>query len=218
MVEIWKEIEGYEGIYSISSTGIIKSLERYVQRKDGETYHIEEKIKTPTIGKRGYYVINLYKNNKRVQYYLHQLLGKAFIPNPDNNIYIDHKDGCKTNNTVWFNEDGTLNYEKTNLRWCTHKENLNNPHTVEKIRQAKIGIKQSEESIQKRVSKLRGRKKKPYKQPKLWKPVLQYTLDGVFIREWDSITEPAKIFNAHHISECCRGTCKSSGGHKWAYK
>lgn len=191
MEEIWKDIKGYEDLYKICIDGRIKNK--------------KNQYKTPTIGKRGYYVINLWKNNKQTQYYIHQLVAIHFIPNPNNRTEVDHINAIKTDNRI------------ENLRWVTHQENMNNPNTTPLLNYWE-GKKQSEETIQKRVAKLRG-KKKPYKQcPLRWKKVSQYTLDGEFIKEWDNITEPSKLFKAHHISECCNGKCKSSGGYIWKYK
>lgn len=49
------------------------------------------------------------------------------------------------------------------------------------------------------------------------KPVLQYTLDGKFVREWESYRE-CKRNGFNHVSECCRGKLKSCGGFIWRYK
>lgn len=54
------------------------------------------------------------------QYFLHKLIAEAFIPNPDNKPHVDHIDTNPINNVV------------ENLRWCTVKENNNNPRTVDK--------------------------------------------------------------------------------------
>ena len=50
---------------------------------------------------------------------LHRVVAKLFIPNPENKPFIDHIDRNKHNNRV------------DNLRWCTSKENANNPNTIE---------------------------------------------------------------------------------------
>lgn len=57
---------------------------------------------------------------------------------------------------------------------------------------------------------------------KIGKPVLQYTKDGVFVREWDSAYQAYKEngYNFGHIHSCCKGLdkYKSTGGYVWKYK
>lgn len=52
------------------------------------------------------------------------------------------------------------------------------------------------------------------------KPVIQYTLENEFIKEYKSIGEATKFTNGHrqHISECCHGKLRSSGGYIWKFK
>jgi len=53
-----------------------------------------------------------------------------------------------------------------------------------------------------------------------FKPILQFTLDGDFIKEWGSATKievQLKIYHSN-ISKCCRGKQKTCGGYKWKYK
>lgn len=53
------------------------------------------------------------------------------------------------------------------------------------------------------------------------KPVLQFDLDGNFIREFDSASSAAKSLgcdNGGNITNCCKGRCKSTLGFKWKYK
>ena len=54
---------------------------------------------------------------------------------------------------------------------------------------------------------------------KTQKPVLQFTLDGEFIKQWDSAraVERELGFNNSDLSKCCKGKKKSVGGFKWCY-
>lgn len=51
-------------------------------------------------------------------------------------------------------------------------------------------------------------------------PIIQCTLDGVFIRDWDSATTASKELNISqgHITHCCKGVRNQCGGYKWVYK
>ena len=102
-MEIWEDIEGYEGIYQVSSLGKVKSLNFNHTKK--------EKILKPFFNRDGYLSVNLYKEGKRKQYLVHRLVAKVFIPNPENKLEVNHKDEDKTNNKV------------ENLEWVTSKEN-----------------------------------------------------------------------------------------------
>ena len=98
MTEVWKDIEGYEGLYQVSNLGNVLRLPYKRPLK-------------PSV-RCGYYRIALSKNNNSKWYSLHRLVAKAFIPNPDNLPEINHKDGNKSNNCV------------DNLEWCSRKENM----------------------------------------------------------------------------------------------
>ena len=60
-----------------------------------------------------YYQTILYKNKSCKSYYIHRLVAEAFIPNPKNLPFVNHKDENKQNNCV------------DNLEWCTQKYNIN---------------------------------------------------------------------------------------------
>lgn len=80
------------------------------------------------------------------------------------------------------------------------------------------GAKFSEESIIKLKKSLNERWKNGQDHNKI--PVLQFSKDNEFIKEWPSITEAAKTLsiNRRSISYACSGKGKTSGGFKWQHK
>jgi hypothetical protein len=109
MTESWKDIEGYEGKYAVSTKGRVKSF--YGKNQNG-IY----KRKAPLILKSidngtGHLSVYLGRGNR---FYIHRLVGEAFIPNPENKREVDHIDGNPKNNCV------------ENLRWADRSEQCRN--------------------------------------------------------------------------------------------
>lgn len=52
------------------------------------------------------------------------------------------------------------------------------------------------------------------------KPIIQYSMDGNYIANWDSAKDAgeALCIDSSGITKCCKGRCKSTGGFKWMYK
>lgn len=98
--EIWKPIDGYIGIYEISSFGNVKVVKSGKLRKSRERQN-------------GYWQINLSLNGKKKTYSIHQLVARAFLPNPLGYKQINHKDFNPSNNNM------------DNLEWCDSKYNNN---------------------------------------------------------------------------------------------
>lgn len=110
--EVWKDIDGYNGMYKISNLGNVYS--KYVNRnlKHGKT-------------RDGYPYVMLRDNGKQKCNLIHRLIAQAFIPNPDNLPCINHKD------------EDTGNYNINNLEWCTIAYN-NTYNDVHKKRALKL--------------------------------------------------------------------------------
>ena len=198
--EIWKPVVGYEELYEVSNFGRVRSLDRI----DSNNHPLKGVILKPYISNSGYLLVGLYKQQKRDRKLLHRLVAEAFIPNPENKPEIDHINTIKIDNTVFLNEDGSVNYDKTNLRWTTRKENINNPLTKTKMR----------------INARKPSKGKYGKKHHRSKPIIQYDKEGNFIKEWECANDVERVLGISnkHIGSVCLGKRKSCGGYIWKYK
>lgn len=105
--EIWKDIQGYEGLYQVSTLGRVRSLDRLIKSRYGNFRKITGKIIKPNKIWSGYLRISLWKQQQVEYKSLHRLVAETFIPNPQNLPCVNHKDEVKSNNSV------------SNLEWCT---------------------------------------------------------------------------------------------------
>ena len=177
LVEVWKPIMGYEGLYEVSNLGRVRS---FVKDKNGI-------LLKGSKHKFGYTFHTLVNEYGRKAYLLHRLVAETFIPNPDNKPCIDHINGITSDNRV------------ENLRWCTQKENINNPictHRQIESHKGKYGIKSSNH-----------------------KAIIQFDLDGSLIRKWACAVDAAKEIGIpkQSISACIKGKYKTAGGSTWEY-
>lgn len=116
--ELWLQVKGYEGLYQVSNTGKIRSVDRWIDRSDTKTkvFYVGQIIKE-TFDKRGYKNVYLSINSNAKRFRVHRLVAIAFLDNPENKSQVNHKDGDKQNNHV------------DNLEWSTDEENRN--HAIE---------------------------------------------------------------------------------------
>ena len=114
MIEKWRDIPEYEGIYQVSNLGNVKVLDRVVNSAIKHSDKVKRIGKTlKQYNKNGYMQVTLTINTKRKYYNVHRLVAQAFIDNPQNLPQVNHKDENKLNNNV------------NNLEWCTAKYNCN---------------------------------------------------------------------------------------------
>lgn len=99
--EIWKDIEGYEGLYQVSNYGQVRSL-----------HHEKPIILKQHTNIKGYKKVGLSKDGKSKTVSVHRLVAKAFLPNPTDLPMVNHKDENPSNNIV------------DNLEWCDGSYNV----------------------------------------------------------------------------------------------
>lgn len=117
-MEVWKEIEDFEGLYEVSTEGRVRGIDRYVKSSNGGL-NLWKGKELKQFLRNGYKSVQLCKDGKHKPYYVHRLVATAFIDNPDNLPQINHKNG-KTNNNV------------DNLEWCSALYNINYGDRTEK--------------------------------------------------------------------------------------
>lgn len=178
----------YEGLYKVSNLGRILSLN---YRNTGKA-----DLMTPVEIENGYFQVGLWKNGEYKMCYVHRLVAQTFLPNPEGKPEVNHKiegDEGKKINMVIFNTDGSINKERTTIEWATYEENNNYATRNERISKAMTN-------------------------GKLSKRVLQLSLSGELIREWESTRECGRngfCFSA--VAACCRGKLKSHKGFRFMY-
>ena len=187
MKEEWKIIDGTNGKYSVSNLGNVKMNEHYTEITPsktnplGKTKLYKERPVKQYLNCNGYPIVYLQisKGNRTIKP-IHRLVAQAFIPNPHNLPFVNHKDESKCNNMV------------DNLEWCDPKYNANYGTRNERLRIAG------------------GRK------------VAQYTLDGEFVKIWDSVSSISQYYGIKSTAPISRVCRHMKGrltyrGYKWEY-
>jgi hypothetical protein len=187
MKEIWKDINGYEGMYQISNLGRVKSLARIVERQNNHDLFVRERILTNGTYLNGYKYARLHRGGQTKNELIHRLVASAFIENKENLPFVNHKDETKDNNVI------------NNLEWCTREYNMN-------YGTCRARIKKNVDLI-KRGNAI----KKPIKQLDADGNIIK-NWDSSF----DAETHFAGKFTGN-ISKCLRGRQEKSYGYKWQY-
>ena len=146
------------------------------------------KVLKPGKRRRGYLFVTFLKNSKKKHHSVHRLVFEAFNGKIPDGFEVNHIDENPSNNRL------------DNLNLMTHKENVN------------WGTAQK-----RRAEKQKGQKRCDVTE-RLSKPVVQSTLDGVFIKVWSSTMECGRNgFSNGDVSLCCNGKYKQHKGYIWQY-
>lgn len=195
MIEKWKDVVGYEGLYKVSDKGNVYSQKRtIIQKAKNGSFSTHTygggKIK-PLRQNNGYFTVNLCGKIRPV----HRLVAEAFLPADSDRPYVNHIDGNKGNNDI------------SNLEWCTAKENMQHAFKTGLLRV----------NTPAHISAARENVKKATESNKV--PVMQIDNDGNIINVFPSIIEASRATgtNAAHICQCAKGRHKTSGGYVWRY-
>lgn len=219
--EIWRPIKCYEGLYLASTNGEIYVKDRYIPMPNGGKKFVKGRILQPFLMPNGYCIITLGSTHKdRKRYYVHRIIAETF---PEicgewfNECEIDHINTIRNDNRAF------------NLKVVSAKENSNNPLTIKHQREAKLGKKMPKGFSEKQRDIHLGKKysietrrkisEANKNNPKKSIIVIQFDLQGNFIREWKSMSEAQRNgFHKSSVIKCCRGEYKQHKKYKFNYK
>lgn len=115
LMEQWKDITDYEGMYQVSDQGKVRGLNRTAIRGN-KIIRVKGMQLAERPNDKGYLTVSLCKKGVRQNYYIHRLVAISFIPNPDHLPEVNHKNGNKKDNRV------------TELEWATTSANIQHAH------------------------------------------------------------------------------------------
>jgi hypothetical protein len=178
----------------------IDEYPNYLINRTGEIYNVITKRKLRGQNVNGYLRVELKKeDNKKSKQYIHKLVAKTFIPNPNNNP------------KVYFINGDHLDCRVSNLKWGTQKDALNTEYALKRKSECQKGKSKSLHSTKKRIKTM---------QEKYGVKVEQYTMDGVLLSKFNAYAEAQRItgINAGNIRQCCLGLSKHAGGYIWKHQ
>lgn len=109
-VVLWKEIDGFEGLYKVSNAGDIVSLKK--KAGNGKQYDRNEMPMKLHVHTNGYQVVWLRKPGVHQKFYVHRIIAFHFLDPIEGKEYVNHKDKDRLHNHV------------RNLEYMTHAENM----------------------------------------------------------------------------------------------
>lgn len=108
---IWTAHPNYPDYIEVSPTGLVRSIDRLIVKKDGRPCRYIGTVLAQQTKYDGYSSVNLKYWGDRCSAFVHRLVAETYLPNPDNLPCVNHIDGNKQNNHV------------DNLEWCSYTAN-----------------------------------------------------------------------------------------------
>ena len=206
--EKWRPIPRFNGTIEASNIGCIRSLNHLGE--DGYTRILAQN------NRNGYLRVKI----KGTYYGVHNLVWEAFHGEIPVGMEIDHRNSVPSDNRL------------LNLRICTHKENMQNQFTLEKIRNGQKKKMEDPEYRKRHYENLDKLNSDPIMKEHIRrikaieckercsKKVNQYDLNGNFIREWNSLSDVNRElgYSLASLSECCNGTRNKAYNCIWSYE
>ncbi len=218
----------------------ISNFPNYTITQNGEVYNLTTRKKLKESTNCEYISLCLYKHGNRQDLYIHRLVAKTYIPNPDNFPEVNHINGVKTDNRV------------ENLEWCTRNHNIIHAHKTglnkgskRSVLQIEIIDKEDEVSIFKSIAeasrstgvssgaictackkekKCRGYRWKysnPNPRPGIAQEIkaIKIIEEDRLVRDFESAEDAGRAMAIHpsNIINACRGRHKLAKGYKWEY-
>lgn len=185
MTEIGKDINEFEKEYQVSNLGRVRSINRK-SFDDSKYASFKGKILKMRKNRNGYLYVLLSRNGNKYHRYIHRLVANAFLANPYNKKEVDHINSDKENNEI------------INLRWVTHKENMNNHITKTRLTEAN---------------------KKKQRHNRKYIPIVKFTIDMKSSIKYNCISDACDNNNYDYstIKKCCDGHRRTAYGFIWKY-
>ena len=177
---------------------------------------MEKETWKPVVGYEGLYEVSDWGRVKSLNF---NNTGKEGMlkPNPNGKGYLcvglcnnGNQETCKVHILVMraFVGECPEGYEVDHYDWNPENNMLENlsyqPKGINRARRSPEWKKNQAEAVRKTLSK----------------PVNQYTLDGEYVKTWESATDAARELGLSqgHISSCCNGKRENAGGFIWKLK
>ncbi|WDQ20414.1 NUMOD4 domain-containing protein [Lactiplantibacillus plantarum] len=149
-VELWRDVKGYNGAYQVSSMGRIRSTNRIIILNNGNQRHVSGHILSLHDNGLGYMQVNMMDTDHKLHAQLvHRLVLSAFLPLSDAEASM-----AKLTDVDHINNDRADN-RLSNLRRCTHADNLRKEHRMNQIRHACVLINRETGEIELRAKSIR---------------------------------------------------------------